>query len=312
MIVCITGNLGFVGTETQKYFESKGAKVIGYDIMEGANDIRDIGRFESFVVDNKIDRILHLAAIARFADADKDPKLAFETNVVGTMNVAAVAKKHHIPLVYASTGSVLMPVVQEDKILTEESRAVGNSMYGCSKYIGETYVREHTPHIILRLAHLMGAEKRFHGLIGGVLSRVERGMAPVIFGGKQSNDFTYVKDVARAFYLAAVAPWDSWNSTYNIGTGEEMTADEATKVVCDVFGYDGKVEHHEMRTVDPMRFWFDVSKAEKFLKFKAQYKFKDALLDMASEMGYTVRDGKAEPKKQQGPISEGVQAGPRP
>jgi nucleoside-diphosphate-sugar epimerase len=297
MKILVTGNKGFVGTETQKLLEQEGHTVIGYDLMDGF-DIRDSKQLDDLVgtyngekgvyFGGKIDRILHLAAIARFADADKDPRLAFETNVVGTSNIAYVAKKYHLPVVYSSTGSVYMPVLQDDKILSEDSRAVGNSQYGCTKYLGETYIRDVNPHIILRYAHLLGAEKRYHGLVGGILNRVERGMAPVLFGGKQSNDFTYIKDIALANLKALTAPWDSWNQVYNIGTGEEITAEDAANIVCEVFEYSGKIERQEMRTVDPMRFWFDVSKAKNMIGFVAQYNFKDALVDMKKEMGYNV------------------------
>ena len=94
----------------------------------------------------------------------------------------------------------------------------------------------------------------------------------------------YVKDVARANLLALTAPWDKWGQVYNIGTGKELTAEEAGKIVCDVFGYKGKVEKHAQRTVDPNRFVFDVSKADRMLKFKAMWSFENALLDMKKEM----------------------------
>lgn len=292
MKILITGNRGFVGSETQKYMESIGKvttsdiirdhRVIGYDLMDGF-DIRDADQLDSVIRDEQPDRILHLAAIARFADADANPRLAFETNVIGTANVAALAKKYHIPVVYSSTGSVYMPITDYTGTIKEDWPAKGNSVYGCTKYLGETYIREATPHIILRYAHLYGKEKRTHGLIGGFLERINRGLAPTLYGGKQSNDFTYIKDVARANYLALTAPWDKWNQSYNIGTGEELSAEEAGKLVCEIAGYDGEIEIKEQRTVDPERFAFDCSKAERMLGFKAKFSFKKGLEDMFSE-----------------------------
>lgn len=288
--ILITGDRGFVGVATRKELEAHGHYVIGYDLMDN-KDITDIGQLEYVVENERPHRILHLAAIARFADSDRDPKLAFETNVQGTRNVAAVAKKFHVPVVYSSTGSTYMPIQQEDKILTEESRAVGNSVYGCTKYVGETYIKQVNPHIILRYAHLYGPEKRYHGLIGGFLSRIEFGMKPVLFGGKQSNDFTHIDDIARANRLALETSWDNWNQVYNIGTGEELTAEVAGDIICDVFGYTGGVEKKEMRTVDPMRFWFSVDKAEKMLGFKAAIDFRTGLEMMKKEMS-TAKDVK--------------------
>lgn len=277
MKVLVTGDKGFVGQETVKML-GEGMEVIGYDLMD-ARDIRDFNQLCFIIEQYAPNRILHLAAIARFSDADKNPRLAFETNVMGTMNVANAARKYHIPLVYASTGSVYMPIDEEPPI-TEEFKAQGNSVYGCTKYLGECYVREVTPHIILRYAHLYGREKRGHGLIGGFLDRINRGMAPTLYGGKQSNDFTYVKDVARANFLALTASWDKWDQVYNIGTGEELSAEEAGRIVCKVAKYKGKIETKEQRTVDASRFVYDISKAQKMLGYVPLYNFEDGLTDM--------------------------------
>lgn len=277
-IIC-TGGSGFVGSETIKYLLEKEHTVFNYDLMSGY-DIRDYKQLDEVVQREKPDRILHLAAIARFSDADANPKLAHETNVLGTMNVASVAQKYHIPVVYSSTGSVYMPITDYTGSIKEDWNAKGNSVYGCTKYMGETYIKEVNPHIILRYAHLYGKEKRMHGLIGGFVERINRGLAPTLYGGKQSNDFTYIKDIARANYLALTAPWDKWNQVYNIGTGEELSAEEAGKSVCEVTGWKGEIEVKEGRTVDPERFLFDVSKAERMLGFKAEYDFASGLKDM--------------------------------
>ena len=273
MKILVTGNLGFVGQETQRLLEKEGHEVIGYDIMEG-RDIR-----KPICLREKPDRILNLAAITRFEDADRDPKLAFETNVLGVRNLVRYAADHGIPLVHASTGSVYMPITMDPPI-TEDFPGRGNSVYGCTKYVGEIYVREHTPHMILRYAHLYGPEKRDHGLIGGFMARIDRGMKPMLYGGKQSNDFTYIKDVAMANYLALIAGWDKWNQTFNIGTGEELSAEQAGKMVCEVAGYDGEIQVVEQREVDASRFVFDISKARKMLGFQPRYNFMQGLEDM--------------------------------
>lgn len=284
MKILITGNRGFVGTETEKLLTSGEGKhtfdeVVGFDLMDG-KDIRDKQQLYQFVRNAKPDRILHLAAIARFADADKDPLLAHETNVLGTKNIAEVAGEFHIPVVYSSTGSVYMPI-NESPPITEKFKAIGNSVYGCTKRQGELYIEKYAhPWIILRYAHLYGKEKRMHGLIGGFIERINRGLAPTLYGGKQSNDFTYIKDVARANYLALTAPWDKWNQVYNIGTGEELTAEEAGREICKATGYNGEIQIKEQRTVDPDRFVYDCTKAEVMLGFKADFNFRAGLIDM--------------------------------
>lgn len=282
MKILITGNQGFVGKETQLLLQKEGHDIVGYDLMDGF-DIRDETQLRYIISIKKPDRILHLAAIARFADADKNPQLAFETNVQGTKNVAKIATEFHIPIVYSSTGSVYMPITDFNGTIKEDWPTKGNSVYGCTKNVGELYIKKTNPYIILRYAHLYGKEKRMHGLIGGFVDRIQRGLSPTLYGGKQSNDFTYIKDVAQANALALTAPWDKWNQVYNIGTGEELTAEDAGKVICEVTGWKGDIEIKEGRTVDPERFAFDCIKAEVMLGFKAKYKFSDGLKDMFTE-----------------------------
>jgi UDP-glucose 4-epimerase len=277
--VLITGSGGFVGSATQKLLMENGHEIIGYDIMNG-QDIRDKQQFDNFVKEHRPDRILHLAAIARFSEADANPILAHQTNIIGTKNVAEVAEKYHIPLVYSSTGSAIMPLDKYEPPYDEKIPACGNSVYGCSKAIGELYVRKHNPHIVLRYAHIYGPEKRMHGLIGGFLDRINFGMKPILYGGKQNNDFVYILDIARANMLALTAPWDKWNQIYNVGSGEELSAKEAGDIVCELAGYKGEIEVREARTVDPSRFVFDTKKSEIMLGYKAEYNFRNGLKHM--------------------------------
>lgn len=291
MKILITGGAGFVGTDTIKLLESEGHLTFSYDLMQGY-DIRDGVQLETVLREWKPERILHLAAIARFADADRDPLAAHQTNVIGTLNVAKLAGKYHIPVVYASTGSVYMPIdPKTPPPLTEKFPAYGNSQYGVTKYQGELYIQKYAyPYIILRYAHLYGREKRMHGLIGGYLDRIKRGLAPTLYGGKQSNDFTYIKDIARANLLALTAPWDKWNQVYNIGSGTELTAERAGDIVIKAWNkynpkeaFKGKVEKKAQREVDPGRFVYDTTKAESMLGFKAEYTFEQGMEDIFND-----------------------------
>jgi UDP-glucose 4-epimerase len=286
MKIILTGHLGFIGSATKKLLEEKGHEVIGFDIMEH-NDIRDKKFFEECIKEISPDRILHLAAIARFADSDRDPQLAFETNVLGTKNVAEVAAKYHIPIVYASTGSVYMPIEKTPPI-TEDFPVSGNSHYACTKLLGELYIkRQQNPYIILRYAHIYGKEKRGHGIVGAFVERIQRGITPTLYGGSQSNDFCYIDDIARANVLALEATWDKYYQTYNIGSGEELKASEVSRIICEKMGFTTPVEIGNTRTVDPIRFVYGTSKAERMLNFKSEYNFEQGITKMLSEINDT-------------------------
>lgn len=280
MRILVTGSAGFVGRATITALEDSGHDAIRYDLMDG-HDVRDPVQLSETIETHNPDRILHLAAIARFAEADANPLLAHSTNVLGSKVVAEAASRYHVPVVYASTGSVYMPISQEPPI-TEDFAVSGNSIYGCTKLFGELFIRSsQSPWIILRYAHLYGAEKRLHGLVGGFIDRIERGLAPTLYGGQQSNDFTYITDVAEANMRALEAPWDAWNQIYNIGTGQELTAEIAGLMICEAWDFDGTVTTIEQRAVDAQRFVYDTSKAAHMLGFRAEYDFAKGLADMA-------------------------------
>lgn len=289
--IVVTGGSGFVGKNTIEALQKLGYPVLNFDLTEGL-DIREYKIVKKYI--EKGDRVLHLAAIARFAEADDDPLLAYETNVIGTYNVARACKEKGAErLVYSSTGSVYMPIEEEPPI-TECFRARGNSNYACSKHLGELMIKKvGVPHIILRYAHLYGEGKIGHGAIGGFIHRMERGLAPQLYGGKQSNDFTYIKDVVQANLLALET--DKMNEVYNIGTGEELTTEKVFEIMRRKFKYDKEFERIAGRSVDPGRFVYDISKAKTFLGFNPQYSFEKGLEDYyntGSIKGHIDRTGK--------------------
>lgn len=273
--IVITGDMGFVGKHTAKALVDKGHDVVGYDIIDGF-DLLDYQQLCSVI--HKGDKVLHEAAIARFADADKDPLLAYRVNVQGTENVVkACAKKGAERLVYASTGSVYMPIDREVPI-TEDFPVRGNSIYGCSKCVAEKIVQQgKTPWIILRYAHLYGEGKIGHGAIGGFLDKMQKGQSPVIFGGQQSNDFCYLKDIIQSNILALES--DRLNQIYNIGTGIELTTLRVFEIMRGFFKYNKEFDIRPIRSVDPQRFVYDISKARKLLGYEPKYTFEAGLRD---------------------------------
>ena len=271
MKIIVTGGSGFVGSNTITALKEKGYTVLNFDLTEG-HDIRSLRQLMAVI--NPGDKVLHLAAIARFADADEDPLLAYETNIEGTKNVAWACRHRKAErLVYSSTGSVYMPIEQKPPI-TESFKCRGNSVYACSKYIGELIIKKHeTPYIILRYAHLYGKGKIGHGAVGGFIDRMNRGLAPVLYGGKQSNDFTHIEDIVQANLLALET--DKLNEVYNIGTGEELTTEGVFEIMRKVLKYDKEFEVLSGRSVDPLRFVFHVGKARRGLGYNPHYSFKE-------------------------------------
>ena len=277
-IFFITGHLGFVGQHTIKRLKDLGHRIVGYDIIEG-NDIRDYDKLLKMIEPGM--KVLHLAAVSTFWGADADPINAYTTNALGTKNVVQAAKaKGAERVVYASTGSVYMPIIDPPP-LTENHRAMGNSHYGCSKRLGELYLLQASvPYVILRYGHLYGQGKEKGGAVGGFIDRMRRGAAPVLYGGKQSNDFCYIKDVVQANELSLFT--QNLNEIYNIGTGEETTTEDIFKIMREISHYNKDFEYQDQRSVDANRFFYDISKAQKFLGYRPNWSLRKGLEDMWS------------------------------
>ena len=292
--IIVTGSSGFIGTHTVKKLINMGMKVYGYDIKtrKRGHDICDYDMLASVIDEG--DSILHLAAVSRFADAEHDPREAWRTNVHGTATVAlAAANKGAHRLVYSSTGSAYMSVDPKQVPITEDhptnpgggEYGGGNSVYGHTKAAAELPIRiGKTPWIILRYAHLYGMGKEW-GAVGAFVDRMDRGLKPTLFGGDQSNDFGYINDVVDANLLALFATEpEALNQCYNIGTGEELTTEEAFKTMRRVFGYRKEFERTEQRGVDASRMVFDISKARKLLGYEPKFSLAEGLADMKKYM----------------------------
>ena len=271
--VVVTGSEGFVAGATIPVLESHGFKVIRFDRKLGQDicnpaDLRNTLR--------PGDRILNLAAVARFKSCDEDPPEAYRTNTGGVAMLTQIAEEVGVErIVHASTASVYMPVWQAP--ISEHHPTGGNSHYGVSKYLGEKMFGLHqkVPFIILRYAHLYGPGKQSGGLIDTFIDRITRGAAPILYGGAQSNDFCYIEDVAHANLAALLT--DHTNETYNIGTGVETTTEAALKLLSTLSGYNGPVDRQPMRAVDAPKFVLTIDKARRLLNWKPVWNFQTGL-----------------------------------
>ena len=282
MKIIVTGGSGFVGSNTIKALKEKDYTVFNYDLAEGF-DIRNFEQVCSVI--EKGDKILHLAAIARFEDADDNPMEAFTVNVEGTDTVVRAAQKMGAErIIYSSTGSIYVPLEKAPPI-TEDFKVKGNSIYACTKHFGEiTIKRAGVPYIILRYAHLYGPGKEKYGAIGKFISRMNEGISPIIYGGKQSSDFTYIKDVVKANILALES--DKLNEIYNIGTGVELTVENLYQKLRDFFHYEKEFARIPIRNVDPDIFVYDISKARKMLNYQPEYTFEKGMQDWFGNKKY--------------------------
>ena len=103
--VIITGHTGFKGSWLLAWLYKMGAKITGVSLSNNTIpshfsyldlkkkidhkliDIRNKNKLENIIKKKQPDFIFHLAAQALVMDSYKNPKLTFETNTLGTLNV---------------------------------------------------------------------------------------------------------------------------------------------------------------------------------------------------------------------------------
>jgi len=287
-VVVVTGAGGFIGCHTVRKLLAEGYKVKAVDknlIPLASNPNLTVYQLDicngplSTVIEAG-DKVLHLGAIAHFIGRE-DAAKAVQVNVVGTINVLETClKKHAERVVYSSTGSVYSPhatiPIREDALLGPSD----DNYYGWSKLQAEQWIQIYQrflPAIILRYAYVYGPQKDW-GAIGGFIKNIQNGEPPIVFGGRQTNDFIYVKDVVDANLLALETAYI--NQIYNIGTGRATSIKDACDLCLKALKSNLKMTITPTRTFDVSAFVYDISKAQSILKFEPKWTLYDGIEDM--------------------------------
>src|SRR5258706_1792963 len=174
----ITGGCGFIGSNLADFLLSRGKQVVLLDNLSrmgsrdnlqwlqskhGANwefieaDVRDSAAVEKAVGQLKPKTIAHLAGQVAMTTSLQNPRMDFEINGMGTLNVLEAARQYSPDsiVLYSSTNKVYgsleglnyqetdlrYKLVDHPNGLDESMQLDGHSPYGCSKLTGDQYVR---------------------------------------------------------------------------------------------------------------------------------------------------------------------------
>jgi UDP-glucose 4-epimerase len=263
----------------------KGARFVRADIRSPeARETIGTGRFD--VLNH------HAAQIDVRVSVDR-PAFDSHINVVGFVNLLEGAGEAGVKrVIFASSGGVVYgdPTV----IPTPETAPkLPISPYGVSKLAGEYYMRALAAlrgfeGVAMRYANVFGPRqdpKSEAGVVSIFVSRLLAGQPLTVFGdGRQTRDYVFVKDVARANVLAASAPisrdGDLDGPAFNIATSVQRNVLELAASVGQVMGRKPELEFCQPRPGELFRSALDVSKAKKVLGWTPQYVFEDGLREL--------------------------------
>jgi UDP-glucose 4-epimerase len=294
MKTIVTGGAGFIGSHLTEKLIHEGHEVHVIDNLVGGRlkniesvsnspllhfhnvDIREstalIPLFE------EVDLVFHLAGLADIVPSIEKPREYYEVNVTGTFNVLEAARKAKVKkIIYAASSSCYglakqFPTPETAPLLAEYP-------YALTKLLGEELVLHYNkvykiPAVSLRLFNVFGPKARTTGAYGAVFGvflaqKLHNKPFTVVGDGTQTRDFTYVTDVAEAFYQTALSSISG--EVFNVGSCGHYSVNSLVDLL------KGPVVYLPKRPGEPDCTFADVSKIEKMVGWKAKVSFSEGV-----------------------------------
>jgi UDP-glucose 4-epimerase len=294
MKALVTGGAGFIGSHLADYLLHMGHEVVVVDNLKSGQlknlqrlpclkfvhcDIRDRRALEPLF--ENVDWVFHLAGLADIVPSIELPREYMEVNVDGTFNVLECARASCVKrFIYAASSSCYGLV---ETLPTNENAPISPQYpYALTKNLGEQLVLHwakvyHLPALCLRLFNVYGPRSRTTGAYGAVfgvfLTQKLHGKPFTVVGdGTQTRDFTYVTDVAEAFYKAAASHLT--DDIFNVGSSHHYSIN----YLCHLLG--GDVVYIPKRPGEPQATFADSSKIKTMLNWTPKITFEEGVKRM--------------------------------
>ena len=295
----VTGGAGFIGSHLAEELVKRGENVRVIDnFFSGkaenmASFINDVEFYEGDIRDEEllkkimpgVDYVLHHAAVASVPRSVENPEESTEVNVMGTLNVLRRAAENKVKrLVYAGSSSAYGNSDTEKKSELEAPDPI--SPYAVTKLAGEYYCRSFAyiyglETVVLRYFNVFGERQDPKSLYSAVIplfcAAAKEGKPATIYGtGRQTRDFTYVKNNVEANLLAAKTPGIS-GEVINIACGQTVDLIELHSAINRIMGKDLPPVMAPPRVGDVMHSSADITKAKKLLGYEPKFSFEEGL-----------------------------------
>lgn len=153
-MILLIGNNGMLGSEVTKLLENKGLNFKGVTFPE--IDVTNLESVKQHVTE-EVSIVFNCSAYTAVDQAENDATACFAVNAIGPKNIAIACETVGAKMVHISTDYVFDGFDQER--YSEFDNTSPRSVYGKTKLMGETYVREFSSkYFILRTAWLFGIE----------------------------------------------------------------------------------------------------------------------------------------------------------
>jgi UDP-glucose 4-epimerase len=296
----VTGGAGFIGSHLVDLLLSKNYKVIVIDNLSGGRlenlkhhknnkklilkkiDINKISKKNKIF--KNVDYVFHLAGIGDIVPSIEDPEKYMMTNIQGTVNILEAARYSGVKkFIYAASSSCYGI---NNKRTGEYEQIDPQYPYALSKYLGEqTALHWHKVYDLpvnsIRIFNAYGPRVRTTGVYGAVFGvffkqKLEKKPLTIIGNGKQSRDFIYVTDVAKAFLKAATSA--KVGEIFNLGSDKPQSINKLVNLI------GGKKIFIPNRPGEPKKTWANIRKIKNMLKWQPTVNFEEGVKEMLKQI----------------------------
>lgn len=305
----ITGVAGFIGSNLLEALLKLDQKVVGMDNLSTGNtenfdDVKksiSTSRWDNFqfiegdIINtydcekacNKVDYVLHQAALGSVPRSIKDPLSTNASNITGFLNMLTSAKDAKVQnFVYAASSSTYGDHPGLPKI--EDTIGKPLSPYAVTKYVNELYAdvfyRTYGfSSIGLRYFNVFGCRQSMNSAYAAVIpswiNAMLTGAEVNINGdGLTSRDFCHIDNVIQANIIAALTTSrDSLNQIYNIALGDRTSLNELQQLISKYLNIKANVRYREFRDGDVRHSQADISKAIHLLGFMPSVRIEEGI-----------------------------------
>jgi UDP-glucose 4-epimerase len=265
----VSGGAGFIGSHVAGLLLEEGYQV---EILDDLSSGRkgnvpagavfhqvDIGSDDAarIVREGRFSLLFHLAAQIDVRRSVTDPVADARINVLGSLNLLEAVRTSGVAtrVVFSSTGGAIygdfVPIPSVEDMPKDPESPYGIAKLSVELYLAY-YARVHNVDTVaLRYSNVYGPRQDPHGEAGVVAifcNKVLRGEPLTVFGdGRQTRDYVFAGDVARANLAAATAQLPPARQVdvraFNIGTGRETSVLDLAATLQRAAGTSVPVQH---------------------------------------------------------------------
>jgi GDP-4-dehydro-6-deoxy-D-mannose reductase len=289
----LTGHDGFVGHTLRSLLEDGGKR--GYEVVLPSchYDLRDPVSIERALPSTAPDCVIHLAAQSFVPESFRDPRLTFDVNFVGTLNLFQFLQRQGFRgrLLYVSSAEVYGLVDPAEMPITEERFPSPRSPYGVSKVAAEALCAqwrqtEALDVIVARPFNHIGPGQLERFVVSSFarqLVEIKLGRRkPLIATGDMdvTRDVTDARDVANAYLL--LLERGVTGEIYNICSGLEFWIRDILSLLVELVGVEVSIvqDPARMRATDQKRLLGSYEKLKRCTGWQPAIALRQSLADI--------------------------------